>query len=210
MKRLLYFILSLTLPFCSFAQFGITSGINLSRYTYPVKKFDVHRKPILAYNIGIMYKKSLSEKIFVLPELGFTKKGTRVYYDYPIGYTGPMKHVNTLSYLELKLPVVARLPLTDEYDFEIGVGAYAGSLINAKQKTVEFDGSSITEKFREGSFKKIDAGIHFTTGFRMGKTFGLNVGYDLGLMNIEGKSENPSIKTRCFSLNLSWIFSHND
>jgi len=83
----------------AFAQLGISGGMSLANYSYAEKRFDVHRKSILAYNFGIQYKKQLTEKLFLLPELNYSLKGSGVYYDYPIGITGPMKNVNRFEYI---------------------------------------------------------------------------------------------------------------
>lgn len=210
MKKFAYTILLLALCSVSYAQFGITVGANMGKYSYGESRFDVHRKMLLAFNAGLQYKKELNEKIFLLPELSFTQKGTRVYYDYPIGYTGPMKNTNRLNYIQFTLPAVAALPLSDELEYEIGGGLYAAYLMKATQETFEFDGSSTKDDFTAGEFKKMDAGLHLTTGFRMGKKLGLHFNYDLGLMNIGGINDDPSIKNRNFSINISWLFSKND
>jgi hypothetical protein len=208
-KSILTLILGL-LCLASTAQFGITAGMNLASYSYAETRFDVHRKSLLAYNAGLIYKKELSGKAFLLPELNYALKGARVYYDYPIGFTGPMKNVNKFQYVQLNLPVVLGLPLSDEVDYEIGAGLFAACLVNAAQKTVEFDGSYQTRDFAAGDLKKLDTGLHFTTGFRMSKIVGFHFTYDLGLMNIQGHSYDPVAKTRNFSMGMSWLFTQND
>lgn len=202
-------IITITCFTASWAQIGITAGMNLANYSYAETSFDVHRKSILAYNFGIQYKKSLSEKLFLLPELSYTLKGSRIYYDYPIGAPlGPMKNVNKFQYIQLGLPAILAFPASDEVDFEIGGGLFAAYLLKATQKTVEFDDSNIIRNFASGDLKKIDAGLYFTTGFRMNKMLGLYFGYDLGLLNIQGQSGVPTARTRNFSINMSWLFSN--
>jgi hypothetical protein len=207
------FLIALALTGCAsgaLAQIGITAGMNLAKYSYAQKRFDVHRKSILGYNFGVQYKQRLSEKWFLLPELSYALKGARVYYDYPIGATGPMKDVNRFQYLQLNLPVVLALPISDAFDFEVGAGLFAACLLKATQKTVEFDDSYATRSFASGDLKKMDAGLSFTTGFRMSKMLGLHFSYNLGLVNIQQQASAPTARTRNFSINLSWIFSKND
>lgn len=210
MKKLILTLSLIGLTFCSFAQIGITAGMNLAKYSYAETRFDVHRKSILAYNMGIQYKKELTEKLSLLPELNYSLKGSRIYYDYPIGSTGPMKNVNKFQYIQLNLPVIVAVPLNDEIDYEIGGGLFAAYLLKATQKTVEFDDSSVTRDFASGDLKKMDLGLHFTTGFRMSKMLGLHLRYDLGLMNIQGINGSPKARTRNFSINMSWLFSKNN
>ena len=210
MKKLILTISLIGLTFGAFAQLGLTAGMNLAKYSYTETQFDVHRKSILAYNLGVQYKKVLSEKLLLLPELNYSLKGSRIYYDYPEGFTGPMKNVNKFQYLQLNVPVIVAIPLTDEIDYEIGGGLFAAYLLKATQKTVEFDDSYVTENFASGDLKKMDAGLHITTGFRMGKMLGFHLRYDLGLMNIQGIDGAPAARTRNFSINMSWLFSKND
>jgi hypothetical protein len=210
MKKTILTVSLMCLTFGAFAQFGLTAGMNLGKYSYGETRFDVHRKALLAYNFGILYQKEISEKLFVQPELNYSGKGSRIYYDYPVGVTGPMKNVNKFSYLQLNLPVLVAIPLSDELDYEMGGGLFAAYLLKATQKTVEFDDTELTRDFASGDLKKMDAGLHFSTGFRMGKMLGLHFRYDLGLMNIQGIDGSPAAKTRNFSINVSWLFSKND
>jgi hypothetical protein len=210
MKKLILTISLIGLAYGAFAQFGLTAGMNLAKYTYTETQFDVHRKSILAYNFGVQYKKELSEKLFLLPELNYSGKGSRIHYDYPEGFTGPMKNVNKFQYIQLNVPALVAIPLTDEIDYEIGGGLFAAYLLKATQKTIEFDDSYVTENFASGDLEKMDVGLHFSTGFRMNKMLGFHLRYDLGLMNIQGVEGSPAAKTRNFSINMSWLFSKND
>lgn len=206
-----YITILFLLPFSSvFAQIGITAGMNLAKYNYAETKFDVHRKSILAYNFGVHYKKALTGRLFLLPELSYSLKGSRVYYDYPIGFTGQMKDVNKFQYIQFNIPAILAVPVSDEIDVEIGGGLFAAYLLKATQKSVEFDDSYVIRNYASGTLKKIDIGLHFTTGLRMSKVLGLHLRYDLGLVNIQGVSTAPAAHTRNFSVNMSWLFSKND
>lgn len=209
-KALLTLLIIIACITASYAQIGITAGMNLAKYSYSEVKFDVHRKSILAYNFGVFYKKELAGKLFLLPELDYSLKGSRVYYDYPIGFTGPMKHVNKFQYIQFTLPALIALPVSDEIDFEIGGGLFAAYLLKATQKTVEFDDSYVVKDFARGDLKKMDAGLHFTAGFRMSKKLGLHLSYDLGLANIQGIANSPAARTRNFSINMNWLFSKSE
>lgn len=210
MRKLILTLSLIGFSFGSFAQIGITAGMNLANYSYAESSFDVDRHSLLAYNFGLQYKKELTEKLFLLPELSYSLKGSQVYYSYPIGSTGKMKDVNKFQYAQLNLPAIIAVPASDEIDFEIGGGLFAAYLLKATQRSVEFDDSYVTRSFVSGDLKKMDAGLHFTTGFRMGKMLGLHFSYDHGLMNIQGVDGAPAAKTRNFSINMSWIFSKAD
>lgn len=204
------FVLLLLFSGNAFCQLGIDGGINLANYKYAEKVFDVHRKTIMSYNVGLQYKKSLTEKLYLLPELSYTVKGTRIYYDYPIGSTGPMKRLNHLNYVQFSLPAVVALPVSDEYDFEIGVAPFLGYLTGGKTELVEFDDSRSERKLTDTDFKKKDVGLQFLAGFRLSKKLGFHIKYDWGIANIQYSATDPTIKTRNVSFNMSWIFSEND
>lgn len=209
-KALLTLLTTTACITASHAQIGITAGMNLAKYSYSEVRFDVHRKSILAYNFGVFYKKELAGKLSLLPALNYSLKGARVYYDYPIGFTGPMKNVNKIRYLQFTLPAIITFPISDEIDFEIGGGLFAAYLLKASQKTVEFDDSYVISDFARGDFKKMDVGLHFTAGFRMDKKLGFHFSYDLGLANIQGVANSPAVKTRNFSINITWLFSKSE
>ncbi|WP_316791676.1 porin family protein [Pedobacter frigoris] len=210
MKKLILTISLIGLTFGAFAQLGIDAGVNLAKYKYAETTFDVERKTIMSYNFGLQYKKSLTEKLYLLPELSYTVKGTRIYYIYPIGFTGPMKRLNRLNYIQLTIPAIVALPVNDEYDFEIGAAPFLGYLSGGKSETVEFDDSTSERKFNSTDFKKMDAGLQFLIGFRLSKKLGFHFKYDWGLANVQYEVADPNIKTRNVSFNMSWIFAKND
>lgn len=210
MRKLIVTLFLSILYMESHAQLDLTAGMNLAKYSYSEQKFDVHRKSVLAYNFGIQYKKGLTEKLYLLPEISYSLKGSRVYYDYPIGFTGPMKNVNKFHYLQFNLPTVLAMPVSDDIDFEIGGGLFLAYLLKATQKTVEFDDTYVQRDYAKSTLKKMDVGLRFTTGFTMGKKLGLHINYDLGLSNIQGHTSDPIAKTRNFSINLSWLFSKSE
>lgn len=208
MKKIIITAIFAGITCSSFAQFGISAGANYTKYSYSKKSFDIERKSMLAYNIGLQYQLPLTENSFLLPELGYTVKGARVYYSYPIGFTGPMKSTNHINYIQMTLPFVYSTEIGDDLDLEFGAGIYTAFLINAKAKIEEFDGSTTTKKFNDDAFKKLDYGTHFLLGFKYGKHLGLHFKYDLGLANIEKNKNNPTVKNRNLSLNISWLFSN--
>lgn len=207
-NSLLAFVMMISV--CSFGQLGISAGLNISKYAYSEKTFDIDRKAVMAYNFGVQYKISISETVYLLPELGYTVKGANVYFSYPIGYTGPMKYTNRFNYLQLIVPAIAALPINDELDYEIGAGVFAGYMLNGRSKIEEFDGSTSERKFVSGDLKRMDYGLHLATGFRLGKKLGFHLKYDLGLANIEPNSSNPTVRTRNLSVNFSWLFTEAD
>jgi hypothetical protein len=217
MKNVLILLLFAGFGLQSQAQVGITAGMNLAKYTYKQDPTDLtSRKALMSYNVGIHYHQAISEKWFVLPELSYTTKGARNYPSYPIGYTGPMKYLNRLNYVQLAAPVMLSVPLTDGLDdnattFEIGGGPYIGVLTKATLTSVEFDDSKSTQQYKIGNkssdgFKRTDYGLQFITGTRIFSKIGVHFRYEFGLNNIEPNTANKQIKNRNASLNVSWLF----
>ncbi|MCG2613346.1 PorT family protein [Terrimonas sp. NA20] len=201
------------------AQVSVTTGLNLSKYSYPADPADLSsRQTIAAFNVGLRYRNPLSEKVSLQPELGFTQKGAVKYPAYPIGFTGPLKYVNRLSYLQLSLPAVASFSLSDTDDegepkFEVGAGPYVAGLVRAAVTIVEFDDSRTTTKYSIGSassdaFRRLDYGLRAVTGFRLLRSVGIHIHYEIGFKNIESNPALKPIRNRNFSLNLSWMFGH--
>ncbi|MET0465460.1 MAG: porin family protein [Chitinophagaceae bacterium] len=219
MKQLFLIILFTVCYASAHAQVSVTAGMNLSKYSYPADPAELSsRKAIAAFNAGVKYRKPLSEKISLQPEFGFTQKGAQKYPAYPIGYTGPMKYVNRLNYLQLAFPVVASFTLSDmdeegDPKFEIGAGPYLAGLTKAAVTIVEFDDSKTTSRYSIGSssaaaFRRMDYGLRVATGFRLPRSVGIHLQYEIGLRNIEPNRAFKTIRNRNFSLNLSWMFGH--
>lgn len=210
MKKLILLCFLLGSTLCSFGQLGLTGGLNIAKYNYSGAKNGVAHKPLLAYNFGVNYRTDLTGQLFLLPELSFSLKGAQAYYEYPLGYTGPMKNVNKFGYLGIQLPAIFSFPLGGQIDYEIGGGLYAAYLLKATQRTVEFDGSSATRDFPSGDISKLDAGLHFTTGLKISKRLGLHLSYSPGLMNIEKQKAQLAVRTSNVSVNMSWSFSNDN
>jgi hypothetical protein len=221
MKQLSLIILVSMFFTAAHSQISITAGLNLSKYSYHADPSDLSaRKAVAAFNAGLNYRKLLSEKISLQPEFSFTQKGARKYPTYPIGFTGPMKYVNRFSYLQLAVPVMASLGLSDMDDesntkFEFGAGPYVAGLIKATVTAVEFDDSKTTTNYSIGSsssdaFRRLDYGLRVMTGFRLLRSIGIHAQYEMGLKNIEPNPSFKPIKNRNFSLNLSWMFGRTN
>ncbi|MET0392561.1 MAG: outer membrane beta-barrel protein [Chitinophagaceae bacterium] len=217
MKKVIFLAFATTAIIHSHAQTGITAGMNLSRYSIKADAADLtDRKAIMSWNAGIYYRKPLSKIAALQPELAWTGKGGQAYPFYPIGYTGPMKYVNRLGYLQLTVPVMLDLSLpsmddNDNFRIDIGAGPYAAALLKATATAVEFDDSKATSDYTIGKdasngFKRMDYGMRYIAGFTMLQSLGAHLQYDQGFRNIEPNPAYRAIRARNFSVNLSWQF----
>jgi hypothetical protein len=57
-----------------------------------------------------------------------------------------------------------------------------------------------------GGFKRFDAGLNFRVGYKLAQGVSLDLGYDLGLANVEYANEDVTGHTRTFSINLGYQF----
>lgn len=217
MKKILLLAFTTLSIIYSHAQIGITTGMNLSRYSIKTDPSDLaDRKAIISWNAGLWYRQSISKIVAFQPELAYTVKGGQVYPFYPIGTTGPMKYANRLGYLQLTVPVMLDLSLpsmddNDNFRLDLGAGPYAATLLKATVTAVEFDDSKATSDYTIGKdasdgFKRMDYGIRCIAGFTLLKTLGVHLQFDQGFRNIEPNPAYPAIKARNFSVNLSWQF----
>ena len=57
-----------------------------------------------------------------------------------------------------------------------------------------------------GGFKRFDAGLNFRVGYKLAQGVSLDLGYDLGLANVEYANEDVTGHTRTLSINLGYQF----
>lgn len=217
MKKIIFLSFATAAILHSHAQIGITAGMNLSKYSIKADPADLtDRKAVVSWNAGLHYRQSISKIAALQPELAWTGKGGQAYPTYPIGYTGPMKYVNRLGYLQLTLPVMLDLSLpsmddNDNFRIDIGAGPYAAALLKATVTAVEFDDSKAASNYTIGNdatdgFKRMDYGIRYIAGFTLLQALGVHLQFDQGFRNIEPNPAYRAIKARNFSVNLSWQF----
>ncbi len=189
------------------AQFGITVGGNVSQY-----KYTSDRDPIFSWNAGLFY--SITDKksaLVVQPALLYSGKGATKNVD--IGSNSDIeKYLNHINYLELSMPVILRIPVTDDgfLKADFGIGPYAGYLVSATYTAVPYDGAKTTSNYKIGTsgtddFKPFDAGLSFLIGYRMAN-MGMNVQYDLGLANTNPRTNDSPLKMRALMVNLLIYF----
>lgn len=100
----------------------------------------------------------------------------------------------TYNYQSLDIPVniLYHVPLTNGSAY-VGAGLFAGMNLSGK---IKFDdGGSEDLEFgpildsSEDEWKRIDYGINFLTGYRLSNGFLVNIGYSLGLSDIDPRQE---------------------
>jgi hypothetical protein len=102
-----------------------------------------------------------------------------------------------LNYLELPIHFLYHYPIGPGNVYG-GLGPYFAYGVGGKSG----DESSFGEN--NGGFKRFDAGIGFMVGYKLKMGVSLDVGYDLGLANVEYADQDVSGHTRCFNINLGY------
>lgn len=137
-------------------------------------------------------------KMNVLVKLQFIKKGSQN------KYTNDKAHTN-LSYIEVPLYALYQAKLSHGKIFG-GIGPYLGYGVIGKIKSTNNGQTSSVDAFTQ-RFKRFDAGLATTAGYKTSQGLGFSLGYELGLANIAislpGNAPNKT-KNRGFSFNISY------
>jgi hypothetical protein len=104
------------------------------------------------------------------------------------------------NYLQVPIVALYNHDLDDERKVFGGLGPYLAYGIGGK---IEGDGFSEKAFDEDFGFKRFDAGLTFTAGYKFHKNWSVRLAYDLGLANIEQDSFDKA-KNRCFSVNLGY------
>ncbi len=101
-----------------------------------------------------------------------------------------------LNYLEIPIDVVAHVP-AGPGDAHFGLGPYFAQGIGGGGPNGVYGQDA-------GGFKRFDAGLNLLLGYRFDNGIAIDLGYDLGLANVEYANEDVSGHTRTFSLNFGY------
>ncbi|WP_375578781.1 porin family protein [Marivirga tractuosa] len=156
-------------------QTGIRASLNLSNL-YVDEVNDENTKP--GFAVGIYFRKGISEQVSIQPEINYSLKGSQINYDN--FFSGSGKYRYNLSYIEI--PVLANIHVGENLYFS--AGPYAATLIAAKVKDVDGDGSiNSVEEYDRDDFNTFDYGVAAGVGFDFtGGTAGVR--YNYGLNNV--------------------------
>jgi hypothetical protein len=102
-----------------------------------------------------------------------------------------------LNYLEVPVDVMYHHP-AGPGELRGGLGPYFAYGIGGTSGTVSSFGEN------NGGFKRFDAGLSFLLGYKLSNGVSLDLGYDLGLANVEYASQDVTGHTRTFSINAGY------
>ncbi len=139
----------------------------------------------------------------IQPGLSLQGKGGEVNVgDFQVDASGSA----TISILSIEIPVnaVYYIPTGTAGSVFIGAGPYLGFNLSAKAKSGNFSqdiniGSGVQE------IKRIDYGANFLGGYKLSGGFLFNVGYGLGISNMDN-TDDPVEKNRVLSFGVGFEF----
>ena len=217
-KTLLLFIgLSLICKF-SFAQFGLTGGINSSLFTYKFNNIqfsnngynyeyssDENTQSIMGVNIGGFYEIKLNKTLYLKPELLFFQKGgvTKISYYIDGYYTDEITSTFNSNYLIV--PIDLRMKFGGKVKFLIDAGIYGAYLVSKNYKTsslISFSDAISYYKFDE--IGSTDFGMNLGAGIEFYK-FQITSAFNIGLTNVKSSSYETA-QNFTFGLNVAYIF----
>ncbi len=103
----------------------------------------------------------------------------------------------SLNYLELPIHFLYHYPVGPGNVYG-GLGPYFAYGVGGKEGDISSFGDS------NGGFKRFDAGLGFMLGYKLSMGVSLDIGYELGLANIEYADEDVKGHNRVFSINLGY------
>jgi hypothetical protein len=102
----------------------------------------------------------------------------------------------SLNYLEVPLNVL--------YEYPLGPGSLRGGLGPYFAEGIGGGGANGVYGENAGGFKRFDGGLNFMVGYKLPMGLYLDLGYDLGLANIEYPNQDVTGHNRSFSINLGF------
>jgi hypothetical protein len=156
----------------------------------------------LSYRVGIGTEVPINDKFSFQPGLLLAGKGNKA------NSLGFEEKIN-LTYIDIPLMLNYKL---GESKFSVNGGLLPSFLVNAKRKTKvngTEDSQKVTDQFNTFDLAAIiGAGYHFDNGF------GLNIGYDHGVTNINKSNDDFGSAFKAYNrvlrLGLSYKFGNNN
>src|SRR5690606_3497805 len=157
----------------------------------------------IGYHVGAYANIGLTDMFALEPGLLLSTKGAKVDFSED-GYEVESK--STMTYLDI--PVLARVNIAS--GFNAFIGPQFSFLLGNKDK-MEITEGGVTVSAEESStegMNKLDLGLAFGVGYQLESGLNFNLGYDLGLSNIndfEG-SEDYKVHNRVIKISVGFNF----
>lgn len=208
MKKLLFSLgVALLMSTITYAQtnYGIKAGLNLPKIqlTSDAANISYTSDASTSFYIGGYANAFVSPNFAIQPGLSLQGKGGKVNVnDFAEGAPGS----GTIQILSVEIPVnaVYYIPTGTVGSVFIGAGPYLGCNLSAKAKSGNFSQDINIGSGRE-EMKRIDYGANFLGGYKLSSGLLFNVGYGLGIANMDNTSD-PIEKNRVLSFGIGFEF----
>lgn len=206
-KEVLLFAVAALLAAGAQAQtnWGLKAGVTMPTIHFGSKSDGLKSKMNTNFYVTGFADFALSESFSIQPGLSYQGKGGKFEIT---DEDGKIESKINLSYLEIPVNAIYYIP-AGAGKFLIGAGPYAAYGLSGKVKI-----GKESEKVEWGNkgkdLKHFDFGINTMIGYKLAGGFLINVGYGIGLMDInsemEGGDSNPSAKNRVLSAGIGFQF----
>jgi hypothetical protein len=214
MKKHILIILILLVSISVNAQtteinFGLKSGINMSKYTpdvYVGNSRIVEYQGKIGFYIGGYSNIKISEKFRIQPELLFSNQGTkRVFEDISVSDSngipiGVSDIEETINESVISLPIILQYFINNKFNLEGGI--QLGYVINRKQETTKDPfGLNQGNNYQNNNtnYDKFDFGFNLGLGYKILEKVRINTKFFLGLIE-----RDNAIKPSIFSLGIEY------
>lgn len=151
---------------------------------------------VLGLRLGVGAKASLDDHISIETGLFYSGKGVKISYP-------DLEEKWNLSYLDI--PILARYGFSNS-NFSLFGGLQPSVLLSSKQ-TFTINGTE-TEQDLNDYLSKFDLAASLGVGYKFDNGFGLDLGYDLGLVNLYNDTIGyMEAKNRVLRLSVNYTFS---
>ncbi|HVU53925.1 MAG TPA: outer membrane beta-barrel protein [Puia sp.] len=134
------------------------------------------------------YASEKADPIAFMGQIEFVQKGSKL-----------EQTTTTLNYLNLAGDVLYQLPMADNGLLYGGLGPYIGYGLGGHAKS----GGTKEPAFGSDGYKRLDAGLHITAGYRLPIGLSLNLAYEYGLLN-KSRFDDFTSRNRAFSFQVGY------
>ena len=199
------------------AQIGVKGGLNLATLQQegqPTTFENVEAGSVLGFQVGVMYRFSLSDNLKFQPELLYIQKGGTQNYEETT--LDRQTEVETF-YNYLEVPLMLQYYFSEGSGFFVEGGLFAGFAMSGRNDITTvvagetFTGEETLNFDDQDNQRRLDYGASFGLGYAF-NNLAINLRYNLGINNlldadaINTNDEDPRLSTRGLSATLGYYF----
>lgn len=178
--------------------FGIRAGLNLATMKAKDGKVSYTGDTRTSFNAGVMVDIPLLQSIYIQSGLYYTSKGYKEKGD---GW----KSTASANFLEIPILASYRYDFGDAAQLQFNIGPYFAYGIGGKFKEEEGN-KEYSDDFFDDDTNKFDMGLQIGGGVTISKHYYIGVAYEWGLTNFWKDSDDESIKSKNFMINIGYTF----